>query len=92
MPKGSKAALWILAFLYGGMMPDVLWLYVFATVQLTRLSQHRRSAYPRRFSVLRQLRRNRWHLWNNQRFANLTVGWLRECLRSSEDSVRTSLQ
>ena len=31
----------------------MLWLYVFALVQLTRLSQHRRSAYPRRFSVLR---------------------------------------
>ena len=27
--------------------------YEFAQVQLTRLSQHRRSAYPRRFSVLR---------------------------------------
>ncbi len=27
-------------------MPDVLWLYVFAMVQFTRLSRLRRSAYP----------------------------------------------
>ena len=53
--------------------------YVFALVQFTRLSQHRRSAYPRRFSVLHVLRQNSWHLKNNQRFSNLAVGWLRKC-------------
>ena len=32
-----------------------------------------------RLCVLLQLRRKRWHLENNQRFANFAVGWLRKC-------------
>ena len=70
--KGLRSRPLDSGFLYGGMMPDVRTLYVFAVMQLTRLSQHRRSAYPRRFSVLLQLRQTRWHSKNNQRFAYLT--------------------
>ena len=29
--------------------------------------------------VLHQVRLKSWHLWNNQRFANFAVRWLRKC-------------
>ena len=78
--------------------PDVLWLYLLATVRLTRLSRLRcREANTlgvrcRLFpclSVLHQLRLKSWHSKNNQRFVNSAVGWLRECSKFPP-SLRTS--
>ena len=59
--------------------PDVLCAYLFAMVQLTRLSRRRRCRLFPCLSVLHQLWQNRWHAKNHQRFVNSTVGWLREC-------------
>ena len=61
MPKGSEAALWILAFLYGGMMPDVRTWYVFALVQFTRFRLVRWRAGGVRFARLR--RKAKHHLF-----------------------------
>ena len=68
MPKGSKAALWILAFYTGVRRGDVRASYEFAVMQLTRFRPVR--GVLRTVStdsiVLHELRRIRWHLRNNQ--------------------------
>ena len=63
MPKGSKAALWILAFYTGVRRGDVRRPYEFALVQLTRFRPVRgvlRTASTDSI-VLLQLRQKRWH-------------------------------
>ena len=62
MPKGSKAALWILAFYTGVRRGDVPTLYVFALVQLTRFRPVRRRAGGVRFTRLR--RKAKHHLFS----------------------------
>ena len=61
MPKGSKAALWILAFYTGVWRGDVLTSYEFALVQFTRFRLVRRRAGGVRFARLR--RKAKHHLF-----------------------------
>ena len=80
MPKGSKAALWNLAFYTGVRRGDVPTLYVFARVQLTRFRPVRgvlRTASTDSI-VLHVVRRKRWHFKNNQLNLLSEVGWLRQ--------------
>ena len=89
MPKGSKAALWILAFNTGVWRGDVR---TFLRVRRNAIDAIKSAAALRLFPclcVLRQLRRKRWHSKNNQRFANLAVGWLRECKPFHRTAVGT---
>ena len=46
---------------------------LFAAISLSQ------ALLPPDSCVLLQLRLKSWHLWNNQRFANFAVRWLREC-------------
>ena len=62
VPKGSKAALWILAFYTGVWRGDVRASYEFARVQLTRFRPARRRAGGVRFTRLR--RKARHHLFS----------------------------
>ena len=47
--------------------------HLFAAISLLQ------ALLPPDSCVLHQLRLNRWHSKNNQRFANFAVGWLWEC-------------
>ena len=92
VPKGSKAALWNLAFHTGVRRGDVRASYEFALVQLTRFRPVRgvlRTASTDSV-VLLQLRRIRWNLENNRRSANLAVGWLHKigCLSGQRSTQR----
>ena len=51
--------------------------HLFAAISLSQ------ALLPPDSCVLHQLRQNRWHSKNNQRFANLAVGWLRKFLSFS---------
>ena len=62
LPKGSKPALWILAFYTGVRRGDVRRPYEFARVQLTRFRPARRRAGGVRFTRLR--RKARHHLFS----------------------------
>ena len=67
MPKGSKAALWILAFYTGVWRGDVRKSYEFARVQLTRFRPVRgvlRTASTDSI-VLHVMQSNCWNLKNN---------------------------
>ena len=69
MPKGSKAALWNLAFYTGVWRGDVRKSYEFALVQFTRFRPVRgvcKHTVSTDSIVLLQLRRKRWHFKNNQ--------------------------
>ena len=59
MPKGSEAALWILAFNTGVWRGDVLTSYEFALVQFTRFRPVRRRAGGVRFARLRRKAKHR---------------------------------
>ena len=61
MPKGSEAALWILAFYTGVWRGDVRTPYEFALVQFTRFRLVRRRAGGVRFARLR--RKAKHHLF-----------------------------
>ena len=79
-------------FLYGGMRGDVR---TFLRVRIGAIDAIKSAAALRLFpclSVLHVLRIRGWHLWNNQRFANLAVWWLQMCLQFSEVRVRTGSQ
>ena len=68
MPKGSKAALWKLAFNTGVRRGDVRIVYEFAQMQFTRFRPVRgvlRTASTDS-CLLHQLLLNRWHLMNNR--------------------------
>ena len=67
---------------------DVRRYYVCARVQLTRFRPVRgvlRTASTDS-CLLHVVRRKRWHLKNNRRFANSAVGWLRFCIRLLRNS------
>ena len=59
MPKGSKAALWNLAFYTGVWRGDVRRFYEFAQMQLTRFRPVRRRAGGVRFARLRRKAKHR---------------------------------
>ena len=68
-PKGSKAALWKLAFYTGVWRGDVPTSYEFARVQLTRFRPVRgvcKHTVSTDSIVLHVMQRNCWNLKNNQ--------------------------
>ena len=79
MPKGSKAALWNLAFIRGFGGETCGLCYVFARVQFTRFRPAR--GVLRTVStdsiVLHVMQRNCWNLKNNQPDLLSEAGWLR---------------
>ena len=82
VPKGSKAALWILAFYTGVWRGDVRKSYEFALVQFTRFRPARGVWRAHCFHGLDCTARsaaNRWHFKNNRRNLLSAVGWLRKC-------------
>ena len=81
VPKGSKAALWNLAFIRGFGGETCGLFYVCALVQLTRFRPVRgvlRTASTDSI-VLHRVRRNRWHSRNNRRDSTLEAGWFLKC-------------
>ena len=76
--KGLRSRPLDSGFLYGGMMPDVLCAYVFATVRLTRLSRLRRSAYSLASACCTALETLKTYATDCSRM-NLAVGCFLKC-------------